>query len=44
MDKGAQLEAAIAQAAKRRSWKTWVLIIVVSVLASALGAVLSALL
>lgn len=44
LERGSQLEAAIAQAAKRRSWKTWILIIVVSVLASALGAALSALL
>lgn len=44
LERGSQLEAAIAQAAKRRSWKTWILIIVVSVLASTLGAALSALL
>lgn len=42
--KGSQLETAIAKAAKRRSWKTWALIIVVSILSSALGAALSALL
>jgi len=42
--KGSQLEMAISKAAKRRSWKTWVLIIVVSILSSALGAALSALL
>ena len=44
LGKGSQLKAAFAQAAKRRSWKTWILIIVVSILASALGAALSALL
>lgn len=42
--KGSQLETAIAKAAKRRSWKTWALIIAVSILSSALGATLSALL
>lgn len=42
--KGSQLETAIAKAAKRRSWKTWAIIIVVSMLSSALGATLSALL
>lgn len=42
--KGTQLETAIAKAAKRRSWKTWAFIIAVSILSSALGAALSALL
>ena len=42
--KGSQLETAIAKAAKRRSWKIWALIIVVSMVSSVLGAVLSALL
>ena len=42
--KGSQLEAAIAKAAKRRSWKMWTLIIVVAILSSVLGAALSALL
>ena len=42
--KGSQLETAIAKAAKRRNWKTWVLVIAVSILSSALGAALSALL
>lgn len=42
--KGSQLETAIAKAAKRRNWKTWALIIAVSILSSALGATLSALL
>ena len=42
--KGSQLETAIAKAAKRRNWKTWALIVMVSILSSVLGAVLSALL
>lgn len=42
--KGTQLETAIAKAAKRRSWKTWTLIVMVSILSSVLGAALSALL
>lgn len=42
--KGSQLETAIAKATKQRNWKTWALIIVVSILSSALGATLSALL
>lgn len=42
--KGSQLETAIAKAAKRRSWKTWVLVIAVSMVSSVLGAALSALL
>lgn len=44
LERGSQLETAIAKAAKRRSWKTWILIVVVSMLALALGAALSALL
>ena len=40
LEKGSQLEKAIAQAAKRRSWKAWILIIAVSML----GAMFSALL